>query len=256
LQKNEKATQYVENAIESNSCLNNLDDAIEAIEATANLVENNGPEILDLVKTVESLENEKDITQLVRSSANVLRKLSNLVPNLSEQPYKVCDASSEDTIKSFNDLAKQLEVVSYNAEIQMSSGVRVSLKSSSKMISEISSFLGNLNKSLADFTGLCVKDNDYNTALLNTIGDIMEDMAALFNSLGGEEKSKGIKKNRTFVKQIVNTFKDLDLQFQLDCGSISALAQTMDELAQVIESVGVEKLSKELGVELNFINNF
>ena len=86
LAKNEKATQYVENTIESNSCLNNLDDAIEAIEATANLVENNGPEILDLVKTVESLENEKDITQLVRSSANVLRKLSNLVPNFAEQP--------------------------------------------------------------------------------------------------------------------------------------------------------------------------
>ena len=203
ISKNEKAAQYIENVIRNNICISDLEDAIEAIEAVAKLVENNGPEILDLTATVESLENEKDITQLVRSSANILRKLSNLVPNFAEQPYKVCDASSEDTIKSFNDLAKQLEVVSYNAEIQMSSGVRVSLKSSSKMISEISSFLGNLNKSLADFTGLCVKDNDYNTALLNTIGDIMEDMAALFNSLGGEEKSKGIQKNRTFVKQIV-----------------------------------------------------
>ena len=28
----------------------------------------------------------------------------------------------------------------------------------------------------------------------------------------------------------------------------------MDELAEVVESVGVEKLSKELGVDLTFIN--
>ena len=48
LAKNEKATQYVENAIESNSCLNNLDDAIEAIEATANLVDKSSQ------KTVQS----------------------------------------------------------------------------------------------------------------------------------------------------------------------------------------------------------
>ena len=53
-----------------------------------------------------------------------------------------------------------------------------------------------------------------------------------------------------------DTFKDLDLQFQLDCGSISGLAQTMDELAEVVESVGVEKLSKELGVDLDFISKF
>ena len=30
----------------------------------------------------------------------------------------------------------------------------------------------------------------------------------------------------------------------------------MDELAEVVESVGVEKLSKELGVDLDFINKF
>ena len=203
LAKNEKAAQYVEQTIESNSCLKDLEGAIETIESVANLVEKNGPEILELAATVESLENEKDITQLVRSSANVLRKLSNLVPGLAKGGNKVCDASPKDTLKSFKDLAKLIEDVSNTKEIQMSNGIRIQLRSSSKIISETSSFLGNLNKSLSEFTGLCVKDNDYNTALLNTIGDIMEDMAALFESLGGTEKSKGIKKNGKFMKKIV-----------------------------------------------------
>ena len=203
LAKNEKAAQYVEQTIESNSCLKDLEGAIETIESVANLVENNGPEILELAATVESLENEKDITQLVRSSANVLRKLSNLVPGLAKGGNKVCDASPKDTLKSFKDLAKLIEDVSNTKEIQMSNGIRIQLRSSSKIISETSSFLGNLNKSLSEFTGLCVKDKDYNIALLNTIGDVMEDMAALFISLGGAENSKGIKKNGKFMKKIV-----------------------------------------------------
>ena len=203
LAKNKKAAQYINNVIDNNICISNLENAIEAIEAAAKLVENNGAEILNLAAAVESLENEKDIPKLVRSSANVLRKLSKLAPNLAEQTYKVCNASSEDTNKSFNSLAKLVEYITNSDDIPLYSATRTQLKSTSKIISEVSSFLGQLNKSLSPFDGLCVDGKDYNTALLNTIGDIMEDMAALFNSLGGEEKSKGIKKNRTFVKQIV-----------------------------------------------------
>ena len=203
ISKNEKAAQYIENVIRNNICISDLEDAIEAIEAVAKLVENNGPEILDLTATVESLENEKDITQLVRSSANVLRTLSNLVPNLAEQPYKVCNASSEDTINSFNSLAKLVEDITNSNDIPLYSATRTQLKSTSKIISEVSSFLGQLNKSLSPFDGLCVDGEDYNTALLNTIGDIMENMAALFESLGGAKKATGIKKTGKFVNQLV-----------------------------------------------------
>ena len=203
LAKNKKAAQYINNVIDNNICISNLDDAIEAIEAAAKLVENNGAEILDLAAAVESLENEKDIPKLVRSSAHVLRKLSKLVPNLAEQPYKVCNASSEDTINSFNSLAKLVEDITNSNDIPLYSATRTQLKSTSKIISEVSSFLGQLNKSLSPFDGLCVDGKDYNTALLNTIGDIMENMAALFETLGGAEKASGIKNTGKFVNQLV-----------------------------------------------------
>jgi len=252
--ENKEAAQYIDNVIEKNICINNLEDAIEAIEEAAKLVENNGDEILDLAKTVESLENEKDIPQLVRSSANVLRKLSKLVHNLAEQPYKVCNANSETTIDSLSSLAKLVEDISHDDDIPLEYGDKLQLKSASKLLSEMSAFLGQLNKSLTAFNGLCVEGKDYNTELLKTIGDIMTNMAALFDSRGSVGKATGLKNSGSFVKQIEAAFHGLDIEFELDCGSISGLAQTMDELAEVVESIGVKKLSKELGVNLNFIN--
>ena len=49
-----------------------------------------------------------------------------------------------------------------------------------------------------------------------------------------------------------------DLDLDLECtlvGDYGALAQTLDDLAVIIESVGVEELSKELGINLDF-NSF
>jgi hypothetical protein len=36
---------------------------------------------------------------------------------------------------------------------------------------------------------------------------------------------------------------------------LKALAQTLDEPSEILEEVGIEKLSNELGIYLNFINN-
>ena len=46
-----------------------------------------------------------------------------------------------------------------------------------------------------------------------------------------------------------------DLDLDLECslvGDYAALAQTMDDLAEIVKVVGIEKLSKELGIDLDF----
>ena len=53
-----------------------------------------------------------------------------------------------------------------------------------------------------------------------------------------------------------DTFEDLDIETSLECGSsgsYAALAKTLDDLAGIVEEVGIEKLSKELGIDLDFI---
>ena len=49
-----------------------------------------------------------------------------------------------------------------------------------------------------------------------------------------------------------DAFSELDIDSTLECGtfgSLESLAQTLDELSEIIEEVGIEKLSNELGIE-------
>ena len=61
--------------------------------------------------------------------------------------------------------------------------------------------------------------------------------------------------NSIILQEVFEDLEDLDTE--LECGfggSYSGLAQTLDDLAEIVESVGIEKLSKELGLDLDFIN--
>eukprot|EP00092_Neocalanus_flemingeri_P058298 GFUD01069446.1.p1 GENE.GFUD01069446.1~~GFUD01069446.1.p1 ORF type:complete len:133 (+),score=40.78 GFUD01069446.1:13-411(+) len=126
-----------------------------------------------------------------------------------------------------------------------------------KSLSEVASFLDRLNKSLKSVDTLCNEDKHDDIAVYDTIRDIMESLATLLDALGGAEKAKEIRKQGDFVKQVSNAFDDLDLDIKSsqECGtygSFTALAKTLDDLAGIVESVGTEKLSKELGINLDF----
>eukprot|EP00090_Calanus_glacialis_P029210 TRINITY_DN4686_c0_g1_i5.p1 TRINITY_DN4686_c0_g1~~TRINITY_DN4686_c0_g1_i5.p1 ORF type:complete len:367 (-),score=107.45 TRINITY_DN4686_c0_g1_i5:195-1295(-) len=259
LASNPRAAKYIERAIDVSKCLESVEDAIDGIEGAAKLVEKNGPEILKLVETVESLENEKDVTKLVKAAANILRILDDLIPNLAAKSSKQCDASPADTIEAFKELAGLVGDISNARDLQLSYSTRQQLTLSSKILSEVTSFLGKINKSLSSFGELCNKDKDYNINVINAIGDIMESMAVLFDNLGSVDRAKEIKSKGEFVKKAVDAFSDLDIDSTLECGtagSLKALAQTLDDLSQIVEDIGIEKLTKELGIDLEFINSF
>ena len=55
-----------------------------------------------------------------------------------------------------------------------------------------------------------------------------------------------------------DAFRNTDeLNSSLECGANGAyenLALTLDDLAEIVHSVGIEALSKELGIDLDFLN--
>ena len=57
-----------------------------------------------------------------------------------------------------------------------------------------------------------------------------------------------------------DAFSDIDeLKATLECGqndSYGNLALTLEDLAEIVQSVGIEALSKQLGIDLNFIDEF
>jgi len=260
LSNNPRAAKYIKRVIDSSKCLNTLDDAINGIDTAAKLVSDNQQNILKLVSTVEGLENERDTVKLVKSSGDILRILNDLIPNLAAEPAKQCNASPADTIEAFGDLARLLADVSNARDLQLGFISRQKLKESSIILEEVTSFLGKLNKNLSSFGQLCSSNSkDYNINVINAIGDIMNDMAVLFANLGSSQRAEEIKKKGNFVKEAVEAFGDLDITTSLECGnfgSLKALAETLDDLAKIVEEVGIEKLSKELGVNLSFLNSF
>jgi ABC-type transporter Mla subunit MlaD len=203
IENNKQAAQYIDSVFETSDCLDNLKDAIATIEEATKLVVENGREITYLESLVDNLENEKDITKLIKSSAQILRTLESLSPKLSAKSYKLCISSPADSIEAFGSLAHALEDIMNNFNIYMPQQSRQQLGFSSKIMSEVAKFLFSLNTSLESFETLCKNDNKSNIAVYNSIGDIMENLAALFKVMGFEKKSKDIKKQREFVKQIV-----------------------------------------------------
>ena len=58
----------------NNVCLNNVEEAIEAVETGARIVENAAPEIKQLIQTVEAFEKLTDTPTVIREAANILRQ--------------------------------------------------------------------------------------------------------------------------------------------------------------------------------------
>jgi len=73
--------------------------------------------------------------------------------------------------------------------------------------------------------------------------------------MGFEDRSSNILEQTTFIKKIVGAFDNLeDFDASIECsigGSYNGLALVLDDLSEIIENVGIEKLSKELGIDID-----
>eukprot|EP00091_Calanus_sinicus_P003978 TRINITY_DN14170_c0_g1_i6.p2 TRINITY_DN14170_c0_g1~~TRINITY_DN14170_c0_g1_i6.p2 ORF type:complete len:154 (+),score=44.98 TRINITY_DN14170_c0_g1_i6:680-1141(+) len=145
-------------------------------------------------------------------------------------------------------------------DINLPEEQRQIIAESSKIMTDVAKFLVIFNKALDKFNNICDSARNKDAAVFNTIGDIMESLSALFVVLGMEDKSKDIMKQGKFLRKIVNAFRDIDeLNSSLECGVNGAyenLALTLDDLAEIVLSVGTQALSKELGIDLDFIRDF
>merc|ERR1711892_1599541 len=97
---------------DNNVCLNSVEEAIEAVETSAKIVESAGPEIKNLIKTVEAFEKITDTPTVVREAANILRLLEVLIPKLAPANVQVCGASNAQAFGSLRSLAALVDELS------------------------------------------------------------------------------------------------------------------------------------------------
>jgi len=252
--------ELFERVFDLNGCLGSLEDAVKLMDLSNKLISRNAPEIIYLEAIVDNLMHEKNVTKLLRASAKMLRVLEDLIPRLSEadESSGICITNPKDSVDDFKALAQLMRNVINHRDIFLPEQQRLIIEESIKIMKDVGEFLVRMNKSLEFFRTLCENDNTKEIAVYNSIGDIMEDLAALFRVLGDEEKAKNIMVSSDFIKNIVDSFRNVEeLSSTLECGvngGYENLALTLDDLAEIVQSVGIHALAKEIGVNIDFIN--
>ena len=170
-----------------------------------------------------------------------------------------------------HNLSALLNELSSNSDLYFSPQKKQSLKSSAQIVSKVTNFL--IQKSHFKFEHFCTKDKEHNTDFITAVGKMMGDLADLYTDLDGETAAKEVRKQENFTKKVVvklanitfiilynfafiqatiNKLGDLNL-IDLDCntpGSSKLVADTLDDLAGIIEDVGMDNLCKQLGLDL------
>merc|ERR1712106_1138988 len=206
-------------------------------------------------KTVEAFQKLTDTSSVVIEAANILRLLETLIPKLAPANPKVCGASNAQAFGSLRGLSVLVDELSSNTKIT-GLQIREELKTTAKTISGVTSFLVKLNKSFSKFDKFCTSDKEYNIESTKAIGDMMTDLSDLFAILGGIRDAEEIRKQGDFTDKVVaniNKLGNLDLG-TLECnksGSFQVAAETLEDLAQLIEDVGLQTLCNQLDLDLD-----
>ena len=242
------SSPYLYQILASSDCIENINDALFAVEASAQLVESVEPELLYLAGKFKQLEGEKDVLKQTKASAKILLILGDLVPALtSARISRKCDSSPETRIASLTDLAAVLELIAADTA---AAGPREAIQFSAGQVARLASFLNKL-VSIETPGNLCQQE-DYQTVIYDTIENIMTELAE-FMAEYNEERAAAITTKAAQFRQLAASFEDLGME--QPCGtfdSYASLASALDDLAVIMQEVGLDTLARELELDLGF----
>jgi len=241
-----------------NICLRSLDEGIAGIETATQLVERAGGGIKTLIAKVNSFGSLTAPATVVRAVADILRIVEPVVNKISPENPSICPASPDQAFGSLRSLAAFVDELSYNNQLSLSAEGRRQLKDSASTISAVTTFLTQLRSTFSKFQQICTPDRQYNIQAISAVGDLMVSLADMFGTLGGVQQGEQIRNGKEYVNKVVaqlNKIDNLGLG-GLDCtrpGDFSVAASTMEDLATIIDEVGIEQLQNQLGVDLSFV---
>merc|ERR1711892_1491289 len=201
-----------------NNCIQNMDQAIEAIEKSTKLFENAGTEIKLLVQTVQDFQNIKDTPKAVRQTAKIISILDNLIPKLTPSTSG-CQGSSSDVFESMRSLGALVDELSSKDNLYYSPHRRQTLQDSAQILSKVTNFLA--KESNFKFDNFCTKDKKNNKEFINAVGNMMSDLADLYTDLGGLTVATEVRIQEVFTKKVlakIDKLVDLDLE-SLNCNT-------------------------------------
>jgi len=235
-------------------CLNSIEEGIASIQSATQLVEDIGPDVQAVMDKLDSFEKLSEPSVVVRETGALLR----LYKPLAEKTG-VLSTNEDCKVGSLRSLAVLTSELADRPDINL--GVREKLRRSSAGISSVTTYLTKLQASSAKLENFCTADNKYNRQSIAAIGELMEDLADLYGALGDAKTGERIRYGKVYTDKVTAELTKLDTVGlgASDCsqhGDISAAAQTLEDLATLIDEVGIENLQQQLGTDIQFDFDF
>jgi len=227
-----------------NSCgVNNVDDGVARIEKAIGDLDGIKGDVEALYTSVKAFIPLKD-------PVKILRKTSELVKLLQPLYNNDIDNFDFDVLKCVTDALRSSNRLNPIAAAK--------LNEASGIISAVTSFMDGLRVTTARLENSCT-EGKLNTDFVLAIGDLTNDIADLYVAVGDAQTGEKIRQGSENVGRItgeLDKIQDLDLAlFECnDARDLSKAASTLENLADLIEEVGLENLQETLGIDVNFFS--
>jgi hypothetical protein len=245
---------------QNNTCLRNIGEVIEAIQETTKLVESASGDVDSLSQKVNRLSELSGEAEVVGAVADILRSLEPVLEKLSPviPISRSCATSTDNTMAYLRSLAVIMHELSYDPEVSQSQGTRNMFHKSGNILSGVSAFIENLKTQSEELQNFCFPSKDSTTKGIKALGEIMGSLADMFSSLGDYKAGEQIRQGKFMAQKIVDQvprMNDLDIGFA-DCSNndLESAASTLEDLAKIIEEIGMEKLLNDLGLDVSFLD--
>merc|ERR1711942_499131 len=155
LEGNKQAQLTFDITFETSPCLGRVEDVIALMDEYVKLIEVNEPEIVYLEKLVKNLKFEKDINKQIK-----------------------------DSVRSFKSLAHALINIRDHKDVHVDAIARKHLEFSARVMKDTATFLIQLHEIHKEFKLKCHENRMKDSAVSDTMIDIMESLAEFFRVLG------------------------------------------------------------------------
>merc|ERR1712032_457203 len=229
-----------------------VDKFVKGIERAVSLLDTNRAAVEDISRSVETFVDLKDPIKILRESSRLLRLL---------QPLYNSDSGEADfELEKMRCMAVILGNLASDKELRLGSRGSGELRQTAVIISATTSFMQRLRRQFARLESICSdSDRQLKADSILAIGDLSDDIADLYVALGSlqtGEKIRSGKKNLQRVTDELRKIKDLG-PIEIECnssGDFSQAARRLEELANLIEDIGLDKLQEQLGINLSFLD--
>merc|ERR1711892_1333568 len=248
--QNEVGLQFMKDLIDTNPCVSNQEGFLALIEHGTRVVENARPELGEIILNIASFNGERNISVMLRKSADLLTQFETLFPKLQPITFLMqCFVGVEEGLYSMRELALILYRMSKTDSNIFSEAIKEKMLKTAYITEVFTNLMDHFQENLSQRD--CLTNKNFMGFGIDLFVKTLKDVAEGLGNLGYFVEAKQIRQHAAFTQASMNTLDHLDeLRVPDDCsyGALNRGASHLDDLANIIDEVGLESLAIELGV--------